>query len=73
MTVLSDSSAAPAPPPSTLPADCDRAASTDTRARFAADEHGLATCSLSSMEAPSVSAMYALFATTTSSVLPLLI
>jgi len=57
MTILSDSSAA-------LPADDgDRAASTGAARRLAADEHGFATCSLSSMAAPSVTAMYALFAT----------
>ncbi|KAL5197017.1 hypothetical protein ABZP36_000529 [Zizania latifolia] len=60
MTILSDSSAAPA---TSLADDDDggRAVTTE-RPRLAADEHGFATCSLSSMAAPSVTAMYALFA-----------
>ncbi|XP_008653231.1 uncharacterized protein [Zea mays] len=56
MIILSDSSAPPPPP--ILPAADNRNAP-----RFAAEEQGLATCSLSSMAAPSVTAMYALFAT----------
>jgi hypothetical protein len=60
MTILNDSSAARPPPLLPLPAaDTDRPASRDTT-RFAADVHGLATCSLSSMAAPSVTAMYAI-------------
>jgi hypothetical protein len=59
MTILSDASAATGTP-STLPAD-GRTVTTG-KFRLAAAEHGLATCSFNSMAAPSVTAMYALFA-----------